>query len=117
MSGCEASLSRCRCGLDEHGPDVAHECVDADPECGGSWFDHPTMPDHVLVVRWPGLRPGGINADKGLATDPEPGEWILEPRPPEMMFVEGIGWWPVKVPRGGYVFPLPPSLIEIEEPS
>lgn len=77
---CTATLSRCECGLDEHPPDVVHECSDPDPKCGGSWLDHPTNPDLIMVVRWPGNRPGGVNYG-GLAVDPPPGETTTEPRP------------------------------------
>ena len=72
---CPATLSECRCGLDPHPPDVPHQCVDPDPQCGGSWLDHPTEPNKMLVVRWPGIRGGStteIAERDGIVDPPEP---------------------------------------------
>lgn len=83
---CDATLDRCTCGLDDHPAAVAHECVDPDPQCGGSWLDHPTDPALVLVVRWPGLRGNPVAIEHAARlglTDPPPGETITEPRPPD----------------------------------
>ncbi len=79
---CPATADLCRCGLDPHPADVPHQCVDADPQCGGMWFDHPTDPNKLLVVRWPGLR-GGPNAERAKRlgiTDPPPGEPVEDYR-------------------------------------
>lgn len=81
---CHATLDRCTCGLDDHPADVAHECADPDPQCGGSWLDHPTDPALILVVKWPGLRGNPLaiaQAAKLGITDPPPGETITEARP------------------------------------
>lgn len=72
---CGSRLAGCRCGLPPgHGGDV-HECAEPDPTCGGAWKDHPTDPNTVFVVRWPGTRPGGPNS--GLRSIPDP-IWPLE---------------------------------------
>jgi hypothetical protein len=80
---CTAELYGCDCGLAEHPVDVAHECDEPDPQCGGSWLDHPTDPSKVLVVRWPGIRPGGINEARAKAAgivDPPDGEPVEHDR-------------------------------------
>jgi hypothetical protein len=70
MAACNAMFHLCCCGLDEHPANVPHECEDPDPQCGGSWLDHPTMHTHVFVVRFPGIRPGGPNEGAFGLTDP-----------------------------------------------
>lgn len=85
MTGkCEAVFHRCICGLDEHSADIAHECQEPDPQCGGSWRDDPTDPTRVVIVRYPGIRKGGPNVkfalEEGLV-DPNPdGAPVVEDR-------------------------------------
>lgn len=38
----------CECGLEAHGPDVPHECVDQ-VVCGGSWFGKDGQIDRVVA--------------------------------------------------------------------
>jgi hypothetical protein len=117
---CGATVARCCCGLEPHGPETPHECKEPDPTCGGSWLDHPTDPDRMLVVRWPGIR-GNPETMKVAAeeypslTDPPPGEPSDEPRPMEMVYFPGLGYFPrrVRAPRGGIKFYPPPDLEEI----
>lgn len=93
---CDAFCDRCECGLEEHPVDVPHHCETSDPQCGGVWFDHPTDPDRILVVRYPGLRPGGPNVERAArdgTADPIDG-LIDEPRP--MSFWQAI----LRAPRG-----------------
>lgn len=102
---CGARLSNCVCGLLAHPSTVAHECQDPDPQCGGSWFDHPSDPDLVLVVRWPGLRGNPLaieHAAKLGMADPPPGAPVEEPRDPAP--------YRVRMPRGPIKFLPPPGV-------
>jgi hypothetical protein len=92
---CNDRMHRCRCGLPP-GHEGAHECVDPDPQCGGSWMDHPTDRHQAIVLVWPGMRDGGPCVDLDIELPIGP---VAEPR--DDIF---------RAPRGAIRFIPPPSL-------
>lgn len=93
---CGDRMYACRCGL-APGHEGAHECVDPDPQCGGSWADHPHDPHLAVVQRWPGVRPGGPSEGMPL---------------PGLPHVEERGTRPMPIPAAPSFFP-GPSLSEL----